>query len=397
MKLLYCSHRGNFIKIGSDYYCGGSWPYFIPALAQFFEPMYLMVPVSHHSIPWTTKLDKAPNLKVIETKAYRNETLQFIQQSYLWSWGNVLKFRKWQAQVDVVLFAVPSTLPYLAYLPFINKPVVALVAGDEQELAKISSSSPITKIEKFTGLLKFRELLENYLLKKSAAIICLNHQFKQKLLHKYNFPESKVNILLIGIDTDMFKPFTLEQKNRIRQDLGLKDNLVIGFVAGIISHSKGADTLIAAFNQLKGKYPQVRLLLIGEDILGFERDQSIIYCGRLRKEDLPTYYNVMDIFVFPTWSEGAPKVVMEALACGIPVISTNVGGIPELIKAGETGFLVNPGDVNKIVSYCQMLLEDEGLRKRVGEKSRKYALENFDYHQLARRTADVIKSVVGSK
>ena len=309
----------------------------------------------------------------------------------------MLKFRKWQAQADIVLFAVPSTLPYLAYLPFTNKPVVALVAGDEQEIAKITSGSPITKIEKFTGSLKFRELLENYLLKKSATIICRNSEFKQKLLHRWSLPESKINTILSGIDTNMFKPFTMGQKNRIRQDLGLKDNLVIGFVAGAISHSKGADTLITAFKQFRNECPRAKLLLIGEDILGLKRDQSIISWGRVKKEDLPAYYNTMDIFVFPTWSEGAPKVVMEASACGIPVISTNVGGIPELIKAGETGFLVNPGDVNKITSYCQMLLEDEELRQRMSDKGRKYALENFNYRQLARRTADVIKGVVGSK
>ncbi len=389
--MLYCSFKQSFIKSDSNYYSTGSFPYFIPALSQFFEEMYLMVPVSHCPIAWTSKLDKAPSLRVVETRAYQNKYLQFLQ-GYLWSFENIFKFKRWQARADVVLIAVPSTLPYLAYLPFINKPVVALVAGDEQEIAKISTS-PLTKMGKFIGLLKFRELLEDYLLKKSAAIICRNSEFKQKLLHRRSLPESKINIIVPGIDTNIFSPFTSKQRDEIRQALGLNDNFVIGFVAGALSHAKGADTLIKAFNQLRSEYTNVKLLLIGEDILGLKRDQSIISCGRVKKEDLPPYYNAMDIFVFPTRSEAAGKVLMEACACGIPVVSTNVGGPRQLIKEGKTGFLVNPGDVNKITSYCQMLLEDEGLRKRMGEEGRKYALENFDYHQLAQRVADVIKGV----
>ena len=390
MRFLYCSSKLNF-KVNGDYYSAGSWPYFIPALSQFFEEMYLMVPVSYHPVTWVSKLDKAPNVQVVETRAYQNKYLRFIE-GYLWSFENILKFRKWQNKADAVLFAIPSTLPYLAYLPFVNKPVIALVAGDEQELAKISSS-PITKIEKFIRLVKLRELLENHLLRKSEAIICRNSEFKKSLSHRCNLPESKINVIVPGIDTDMFKPFTLGRRSKIRQNLGLKKNMVLGFVAMGISHSKGADTLIKAFNQLRNEHPNVKLLLIGEDMIGFKRDQSVVYCGRVEKEKLPAYYNAMDIFVFPTRSEAAGKVLMEASACGIPVISTNVGGPQQLIKAGETGFLADAEDVSGIVSYCRMLLEDEELRKKMGEKGRKHALENFDYHPLAQRTADVIKSV----
>lgn len=390
MKLLYCSYKQTF-RADNEYYSNGSFPYFIPALSQFFEEMYLMVPVGDYLPKGVSRLDKAAQLRVIETKAYRNKYLRGMQ-SYCWSFANILKFRRWQEKADAVLIAIPSTIHYLAYLPMLNKPLVVLVAGDEQEVLKVSSS-PLIKMEHFTGLVKLRELLQGHILRKANTIICRNLKFKEKIIQRYNLPESKINIITAGIDTNVFRPLNSKERAQIRQNVGLKNNTVIGFVAVGISHSKGADTLIKAFNLLRSKYPQAKLLLIGEDILGFKRDQSIVYCGIVKKEDLPAYYNAMDIFVFPSRSEGVPKVVMEASACGIPVISTNVGGIPELIKAEETGFLVNPEDVNKITSYCQTLLEDAGLRKGMGDKGRKYALEKFDYRELVKKAAGVIQGV----
>ena len=393
MKLLYCAFKQNFIKKDENYYSTGSFPDFLPSLSKFFEKVYLMVPVGTYMVDGVSKLTDTPQLEVVETKMHKNTYLRHLQ-SYFWSFENILRFMGVQHRADVVLLAIPASVTCLAYIPIINKPLVTLIAGDEQEVL-VASNSPVTKIEHFIGFWKIRELIEKYLVKKSDVIICRNHKFKEKLIRKYNVIGSDVHVITSGVKTNIFKPMDMGEKEKIRRDLGLKnDDIVMGFVATHISHSKGADSLMGAFEMLEKEHSNVKLLLIGDDMIGIHENASIIYCGLVKREKLPNYYNAMDIFVFPSRSEGAPKVVMEACACGIPVISTNVGGIPELIKEGKTGFTVDPGDVCGIADCCRLLIEDEKLSRVMGRKAREYAVEKFDFDYLVEKTTEVIKSQV---
>lgn len=390
LKLLYCAYKQLYKKDG-DYYSTGSFPDFLPSLSKFFEKIYLMVPVNKHMVNGVSKLAHSEQLKIVETKMYKIRYLRYML-SYIWSFMNVLKFNRLQKDVDVVLIAIPSTMLYLAYIPFINKPLVTLIAGDEQEVL-LAQNTPLLKLERFLGLLKLRESMENCLVNKSDVIICMNNKFKEKLIQKYNVPESIINVIAIGVKTNLFKPVTSNEKEKIRHDLGLKkDDIVIGFAATHISHSKGADILKEVFEKVKTEYLNVKLLLIGDDMIGIKNNDSIINCGLVKREKLQNLYNAMDIFVFPSRSEGAPKVVMEACACGLPVISSKVGGIPELITEGETGFTVESGDIAGIIHYCQLLIKNAGLRVEMGRKAREYAVKHFDFDDLVNKSAKIIKS-----
>ena len=389
MKLLYCTYKPTY-RAYNEYYSDGSFPYFIPTLSSFFDEMYLMVPVSDQLPKGVSKLAKSSQIRVIDTKTHRNKYLHGIQ-GYSWSLENIFKFRVWQHKADVVLIGIPSTIHYLAYLPMIKKPLVVLVAGDEQEVLKTFDSSAIN-IERFTKLVKLRGVLEGYILRKCNAIICRNSGIKNKLIKGYNIPESKINIITSGIDVEIFRPLDSKSRELMRQNLGIKtDDMIIGFVATSISNSKGADTLIEVFTRLRNDYPRLKLLLIGENKLELGKDQSVISCGLVKKEDLPAYYNAMDIFVFPSKSEGAPKVIMEAFACGIPVIASNVGAVPGWITEAENGFLTEIGDTDKIVDSCKALLKREALRRKIGDKARLYAVTNFGFEKLTESVAKVIK------
>jgi glycosyltransferase involved in cell wall biosynthesis len=297
----------------------------------------------------------------------------------------------------VVVLNIPSALTCLAYLPLIKKPLVVRVVGDEQEVSRVSTSLRC-KIECSSRFLKLRELAEQYLLRKANAIICRNDKFKDKIVKKYGLSKSKISVIVPAINTDIFKPLDLNYRQKIKENLGLKaSQLVIGFVSMYISRAKGAVTLLNAFSRLHNESPQVKLLLIGKDKLGLKKNPSIICCGLVNRNKLLHYYNAMDIVVFPSRSEGAAKVVMEAFACGIPVIASNVGATSDWIKDGETGFLVEPGDVNKIVDCCRKLLESEDLRTKIGEAARKYALQNFNHIEITKKNIDVIKGIIPKK
>jgi len=394
LTLLYCYPNRIFNENDGVYY--STIAYLFRDLSKFFEKMYLMAPVADFRTEQLRRFDETPQLEVIKTKSYQNRFL-WVAQKYFWSFQSAPKFKEYQYRADVVVLNIPSALTCLAYLPLINKPLVVRVVGDEQEVSRVSTSLRC-KIECSSRFLKLRELAEQYLLRKANAIICRNDKFKDKIVKKYGLSRSKISVIVPAINTDIFKPLDLNYRQKIKENLGLKANqLVVGFVSMYISRAKGAVTLLKAFSRLHNESPQVRLLLIGKDKLGLKGNPSIICCGLVNKNELPYYYNAMDILVFPSRSEGAPKVVMEAFACGIPVVASNVGAISDWIKDGENGFLIGPGDVNEIVDCCRKLLESEELRTKIGKAARKYAVQNFDHIELTKKNVDVIKGIMPEK
>ena len=392
-RLLYCSMKLVWEASG-EYYTIGSWPEFIPSLASYFDETYLMVPVLRATPDKLMKLSKFKDnekLKFIGVRdiPLRNTPLGKIFPS--WSLVNLNVFRDLQKKAEVTLMAIPHSIPYLAYLPMKDKPLIAYVAGDQEETLSESDANLLWKI----AFPKLANPAQKYLLGKADVVICRNHKFKQKLVDKYHVLESRIYVVAPeGVKTDFFKPLDLKQIREIRSSLKLDNSLVIGFVSVAISVAKGGNIILKVFQEIRKNIPNVKLLLIGEDRIGIPNDESIIYLGSVRREELPSYYNIMDVFICSSLSEQGPKVVMEAAACGIPVISSNVGCIGDLAKVGKGGLLVDVGDADGIITYCRSLLEDKNLRIQMGRKAREYAAKHFDSAKLVRKTAEAIKSVL---
>jgi glycosyltransferase involved in cell wall biosynthesis len=100
------------------------------------------------------------------------------------------------------------------------------------------------------------------------------------------------------------------------------------------------------------------------------------------QKEIEKIYKIADILVLTSEREGTPNVVMEAMATGLPVISTNVGGIPDIVYDSETGFLIEPGDIDSLVSKLMLLMEDTSLRQKIGTKARKFIVENHSLEML---------------
>ena len=145
--------------------------------------------------------------------------------------------------------------------------------------------------------------------------------------------------------------------------------------------------MIYAFNKVKIGNEKAKLMLIGEGSqkdkskevvskLGLEK--SVIFAGKIPPADIHEYYQSADIFVLPSHTDagGPPVVFIEAMACGLPVIGTNVGGIPEGIENGINGFIVPPKNVDELTKKLNILLKDENLRKEFGNNSLKKIQEN---------------------
>jgi glycosyltransferase involved in cell wall biosynthesis len=114
-----------------------------------------------------------------------------------------------------------------------------------------------------------------------------------------------------------------------------------------------------------------------------------------QREDIPELLKVSDLFVLSSRSEGLPYTIIEAMLAGLPVVATAVGGVPELVEDGRTGFLVPPGDHGALAEAIQRLLDDSSLRVSMGEKGREKALREFTLDRMLIETQEIYRQVLG--
>src|SRR5258706_1319706 len=254
---------------------------------------------------------------------------------------------------------------------YLNIPSVVSIRGNDIERAAFDPS-------------KFSHVM--YALQNANAVTTNASELVKKTK---TFMDREVILIPNGIDAERFKPM---QKNIALADgLGLtarvhKDALFIGFV-GELREKKGLKTLLTGYAQINKKRP-TSLLIVGEVRPGdgkntFEKIKSsiltanIVVTGTISHKDIPAYYSLMDIFVHPSLRDGMPNALLEAMACEKPIVATPVGGIMDVIKDNENGKIVPVNDIDALACAIDQLLEDEGLRKRLGKAARIKIMQEF--------------------
>jgi glycosyltransferase involved in cell wall biosynthesis len=140
---------------------------------------------------------------------------------------------------------------------------------------------------------------------------------------------------------------------------------------------KGPMHLLNAMESVWQDYPEATLVFVGKGDLEAELRAKALQMGvsgRVKflgwRDDIPEIMKILDVFVLPSLNEGMGRVLVEAMAAGRPVVASRVGGIPDLVKHGENGFLVEPGDENGVSAAIKKLLADKIMRDQMGEKGR---------------------------
>jgi glycosyltransferase involved in cell wall biosynthesis len=205
-----------------------------------------------------------------------------------------------------------------------------------------------------------------------------------------------------GIDLNRFNPAATPEN--LRGELGFGEDTPVFGSASVFRRKKGYDFLLAATPQILSAHPRARLLLVGggpqENNLR-RRIQELKIEGAVTlpgfREDMPRVLNTMDIFVFPTLEEAFPNAVMEAMAMKRPVVASRVGGVPDIVRDGETGFLVEPGDPAAIAEKVSMLLRNRVLREKVGEEGRRFVEKNCSHNIMVRRLEGVYRDLMGDR
>jgi glycosyltransferase involved in cell wall biosynthesis len=206
-----------------------------------------------------------------------------------------------------------------------------------------------------------------------------------------------------GADTTRFTPADAETRESLRRTFGWPvDGAVLLFV-GYLLRDKGVFELIDAFGQVAERHPGARLVLVGEGEARAEIDarlanspfrERVHLAGHVHRDRMPDYYRAADVLALPSHHEGTPNVVMEAMASGLPVVASRVGGIPETVPDERFGLLVPPGDAEALSQAVGRLVGDAGLRAAMGPACRQRAVENYDIGSLNRRLREFLEETV---
>jgi glycosyltransferase involved in cell wall biosynthesis len=220
---------------------------------------------------------------------------------------------------------------------------------------------------------------DRWLKRLTTHYIAIGPDLRDQLIQREGIPPEKITLILNGVDTDKFSPKTPEDIARIKQEcFQVPPNApVIGCVAGL-RHEKNLILLIEAAAQI----PEVHLVIIGE---GPERPRLEACIAQLGiqnrahllglRQDVAALVPAFDAAALTSVTEATPLMVMEAAACGVPVVATAVGSIPDMIQDGKTGFLVFHRE--ELVQKLVKLLSHPEQRQQMGQAARRHALENF--------------------
>lgn len=213
---------------------------------------------------------------------------------------------------------------------------------------------------------------------------CVSKQMEDWLVNhiRVNKP---IKQIYNGIDTSKFRPVTADEKARLPRMLGLPENTPFVGVVGRLDPIKDHACLFKAFQMLKTVFPKVQLLVVGD---GPERErlekisvEGIRFLGR--RDDIDQILPTLDVFVLPSKNEGISNTVLEAMACGLPVVASRVGGNPELIDNNENGMLFPSGDSETLAAIVQSYLQYPEIAKDHGKMARKSVISRF-------RTRDMV-------
>lgn len=230
-----------------------------------------------------------------------------------------------------------------------------------------------------------------------VTFISINSQIKQELL-EFDITENKIIHIPNGVDTVRFSPVSPQEKNKIKQELGYKEkDRLISFV-GRFEERKRVIDLIYAWKKIEKSYPQHCLVLVGD---GEERNFYEESCIQLNIQKRVTFMGlsscvekilkITDLFVFPSRLEGLPNVLLEAMATGLPILTTDIPGINELIESEKTGLLVPPQDEAALIQGLHYMLINQQRAKDFGIAARQKILSDYCFTRMVPQFFDLYR------
>lgn len=216
--------------------------------------------------------------------------------------------------------------------------------------------------------------------KATTHIVTTGEKLRLQLILENGYDSARITSVPTGMDTEYFVP---GHRAARRAQLGIDANVLVIGIAATLRSWKGHEYLIQAFSRLSTR--PSRLVILGDgpqretlrrQIMELGLQERVFMPGDQR--DVLPWLQAMDIFVLPSYAnEGVPQAIMQAMLCGLPVVTTPIGSISEIVTHDSTGLLVRPKDAEELWQALERLAADASLRSRIGTQARQFALAHF--------------------
>ena len=232
---------------------------------------------------------------------------------------------------------------------------------------------------------------EKYVLSKIPNIITVSPHVKEWVSNRTS---SNIYVIPNGVAFDEIQSILIKTKDQLKHPAIL--------FAGGLSKVKGIDTLLNAVPIIIKKIPDLHIYIAGSGpdesklkklVKGLNIEKSVNFLGFISGSDKYSWYKSVDVCVFPSLYETFGIVCLEAMACGKPVVASNVGGIPFVVEDGKTGLLFECGNVEDLAEKVIILLREKEMREKMGEAGRKRAKE-FTWDKIADKTVKLYKAII---
>ena len=218
--------------------------------------------------------------------------------------------------------------------------------------------------------------------------ILANQVIENILIHKYQESKDKTRVIVHGVDTqDEFNPMNIDEN--IIQNVIPQDKFIISYM-GRFSEEKCPLKFVEMVDQLRS-YEDIFFMMIGngpeyesvkQRITNLRLEDKIYLPGFV--EDNKPFLKVTDLLIIPSRIEGIPIILMEALSLGVPVIASQIGGIPDIITNEANGFVCNPNNIDDFIQRILQIYSDHNLYEKLKVNGRNYAVENLDFSRMNR-------------
>ena len=245
------------------------------------------------------------------------------------------------------------------------------------------------ELDMLTGIPLRRRLVRRAVYPMCDAVFTVSRELRDYHSRQAWYPTDRIKVISNGVDSALFAPDP-QVRQRVRSEYQYSaDTFVIG-TAGRLVPIKDLTTLLRAAESLTRRDFKVSVLVAGagpelESLQSYVQTSQLL-AGRVRftglSSNLPELFQVMDVFVLPSLSEGMSNTLLEAMSSGLACIATDVGGNPELVEDGKSGFLFQPRDVNELADRLELLIRETNTRKQVAAAARTRAVTEFSLERM---------------
>ena len=356
-----------------------------------FTPFFLATNKRRKEYRITTNNDIIDGVPIIYPRYLRPPGRIFHAPSAFTMYINIISsayriIKKFKPELIHAHSATPDGYVGLLLRKTFNIPVVVTLHGSDINLYPFQD--------------RFTYLMTKRVLTKARKIIAVSKALKEVAQGKIA-PGAQIEVVYNGVDIHKFA-FSPDKRILIRRRLGICSQDIVLIFVGNIMRQKGVFEIWLAFQELFKKYKNIHLIVVGDgpelirlisksqEVQSFKR---IHFVGRQMHEIIPDWLSAGDIFIFPSWSEGHPSVILEAMSCSLPVVATKVGGIPETVVNEKSGILIDKGDECALVKAIDELIKNEEKRITMGRVGRQLVEQLFSCGKNVERIKEIYREI----